>query len=184
MKVSVSQAMYVLIAILVMYLIYRRNQFRFDVENYVKRPASIDDILKMSENGLIKLYPYDLNYPRKYIFEKDGNYFKIKGEFPGTKKKYYFSVKDGNTFHLTSTAKPVGDVRWRLVGSVTGNDGYYSIASGDTETYLYLDITYGDGGVVDLSKEETVKGIDNPLSVNFTFTNPNDKATIAPIVKT
>ena len=92
MKANPAQALYVLIAVVIMYLIYRRTHM--DLENYVKRPASIDDVLKMSENGLVKVYPYDLKYPRKYILEKDGEYFRIKGEFPGTKKKYYFSVKD------------------------------------------------------------------------------------------
>jgi len=181
MKINPAQAIYVLIAVTVMYLIYRRNTI--DIENYVKKPASIDDVLKLSDNGLIKMYPYDLKYPRKYIFEKDGDYFRIKGEFPGTKKKYYFSVKDGDVFHMTSTAKPVGEINWRLVESITNHKGYYSIASKDTETYLFLDITFGDGGVVNLSNKEEVQGIDNPASVNFTFTNPKDKATIEPVVK-
>lgn len=181
MKTDPARVMYVLIAIMVMYLIYKRTNI--SVENYIKRPASIDDVLKLSDDGLIKLYPYDLKYPRKYIFEKDGEYFRIKGEFPGTKKKYYFSVKDGDVFHLTSTAKPVGEIKWRLVSSITGHDGYYSIASKDTETFLFLDITFGDGGVVNLSNKEEVQGIDNPASVNFTFTNPKVKATIAPVVK-
>lgn len=181
MKANPAQALYVLIAVVIMYLIYRRTQM--DLENYVKRPASIDDVLKMSENGLVKVYPYDLKYPRKYILEKDGEYFRIKGEFPGTKKKYYFSVKDGDTFHMTSTAKPVGEIKWRLVSSITNHDGYYSIASADTETYLFLDITYGNAGVVNLANKEEVQGIDNPASVNFTFTKPSERATIKPVVK-
>ena len=181
MKASPAQALYVLIAIVIMYLIFRRTQM--DLENYIKRPASIDDVLKLSENGLIKFYPYDLKYPRKYILEKDGEYFRIKGEFMGTKKKYYFSVKDGNTLHLTSTAKPVGEIKWRLVSSITNHDGYYSIASKDTETYLFLDITLNDTGVVDLSNNEELKGVENPASFNFTFTKPSERATIKPVIK-
>jgi hypothetical protein len=181
MKASPAQALYVLIAIVIMYLIFRRTQM--DLENYIKRPASIDDVLKLSENGLIKFYPYDLKYPRKYIFEKDGEYFRIKGEFMGTKKKYYFSVKDGNTLHLTSTAKPVGEIKWRLVSSITNHDGYYSIASKDTETYLFLDVSFNNTGVVDLSNNEELKGVENPASFNFTFTKPSERVTIKPVIK-
>lgn len=179
MKANPAQALYVLIAIVIMYLIYRRTQI--DLENYTKRPASIDDVLKLSENGLIKFYPYDLKYPRKYIFEKDGEYFRIKGEFPGTKKKYYLSLKQGILLHLTSTAKPVGEIKWRLVSSITGHDGYYSIASKDTETYLFLDINVNDTGVVDLLDNEELKDVENPMAFNFTFTNPSEKATVEPI---
>lgn len=181
MKANPTQALYVLIAIVIMYLIYRRT--RLDLENYTKRPASIDDVLKLSENGLIKFYPYDLKYPRKYIFEKDGEYFRIKGEFAGTKKKYYFALKDGNTLHVTSTAKPVGEIKWRLVSSITNHDGYYSIASKDTETYLFMDIALNDAGVVDLSNNEEIKGVENPAALNFTFTKPSERATIKPVIK-
>jgi hypothetical protein len=181
MKAFPIQAVYVLIAIAVMYLIYRRK--RVTLEGYVKRPASIDEVLKLSENGLVKMYPYDLKYPRKYTFEKDGEYFRIKGKFMGMNESYYFSVKDGDVFHMTSTEKPEGEIKWRLVSSITNHDGYYSIASKDSETYLFLDITFGDGGVVNLANKEEVQGIDNPASVNFTFTRPSEKATIAPVVK-
>ena len=181
MKVNPIQMIYLLITIVFVYLVYNRTHGT-KFENYVKSPASIDDVLKLSDNGLIKLYPYDLKYPRKYIFEKDGEYFRIKGEFPGTKKKYYFSVKDDDIFHLTSTEKPIGEIKWRLVSSITGNEGYYSIASNDTEVYLYLDITNNDAGVINLLNKEDVQDIDTTASVNFTFTPPTGKVTIAPIV--
>jgi hypothetical protein len=163
-------------------MIYRYTRSPFDIENYVKSPASIDDVLKISDKGVVKFYPFDLQYPRKYTFEKDGAFFRIVADLPGADKKVYFATTDdGKDFLMTPKDDPEGEIKWRLVQSITGNKGYYSIASADTETYLYLDIIAGEAGVVDLADEDEVRGIKTPMSVNFTFTNPKDKATVQPI---
>lgn len=174
--------LYVVVALFFIYMIYRRTRSSFDVENYVKSPASIDDVMKISDNGVVKFYPFDLQYPRKYTFEKDGAFFRIVGDLPGADQKVYFAVSDdGKDFLMTPKDEPEGEIKWRLVQSITGNKGYYSIASADTETYLYLDIAGGEAGVIDLTDKESVSGIKTPMSVNFTFVNPKDKAKVQPI---
>lgn len=171
---------YALLVAIVLYLLFRKKSF--DYENYAKEPASLDDLFKMSDNGLIKMYPFDHQSPRKYTLERDGKkYFRIRGEFPGENKGYYLAVKDKVIFHMTSTEKPHGEIRWRLMESITENDGYYSIASGDSETYLYINVSAGEAGVINLKNKADAKSLSTMNSLNFAFTKPDEKISIPPI---
>lgn len=174
----------ILLAILVVAVILYmwRRQSGFDLENYTKEPASLDKLFKMSSNGLVKMYPFDHQSPRKYTLEREGDkFFKIRGEFPGENKSYYLAVKDKVIFHMTSTAKPQGETRWRLMESITDDDGYYSIASGDSEVYLYINISAGEAGVINLKNKEDAKSLSTMKALNFAFTNPDEKISIPPI---
>lgn len=179
-----EQHLLLVIVLLILLLIITRRK-RFDTESYVKQPADLDDIMKLvDDKGRIRFYPYDHSTPRNYFLERNGDTVRFKGQFLGVnKKKYYVAVKDGTTPHITSTAKPVGNVDFRIMKSITESaDGYYSIkvADNDSNVYMFLDPVSNEGGFIDLKDDEALKGLRNPIALNFHFSTPGKSGASVP----
>jgi hypothetical protein len=181
--ISEQQLLLVIILVILLLVITRRR--KFSAENYLKQPANLDDIMKLvDDKGRIRFYPYDHSTPRNYILERNGDTVRFKGQFLGVnKKKYYISVKDNTTPHITSTKKPVGNVDFKIMKSITDSaDGYYSIkvADNDSQVYMFLDPLTNEGGFIDLKDNEMLKGINNPIALNFHFATPGKSGASVP----
>ena len=145
----------------VYFAVYRRR------ERYVQ-----EDVDPAEVKGMTKVTFYD-NKDTKYYDDivVDGKYISFKGKNEnGT--DYYLTIKDGEITN-TNIIKPQGDYKFRLVKSLTGDDGYYSIAVADSQKYIMIDMTNNDAGVVDLTGVEDLSSkVTEPKSFNYRFSKP------------
>jgi hypothetical protein len=126
--------------------VYRRR------ERYVRENIDPKEV-----EGNVVMSSYDDKEKGKFEIIVDGRYILLKGKTESG-RDYYSTIKDGIDISETNVIKPQGEYKFRLTKSVNGDDGYYSLAVGDSERYMMIDITNKDVGVLNL------EGIDNPSS--------------------
>ena len=121
-------------------------------EGYVQENVDPNEV-----KGNVVMTSYDGKNEGKFEIVVDDKYILLKGK---TKNglEYYSSIKDGIEISETNTLKPQGEYKFRLTKSITGDDGFYSLAISDSERYVMIDATNKDAGVLNLS------GVEDPSS--------------------
>lgn len=140
------------------FVVYRRR------ECYTQETVDPNEV-----KGNVTMTSYDDKYTDKYEVVVDGKYIMLKGK-TSSGKYYYSTVNDGVEISETTIIKPRGEYKFRLMKSITGDEGFYSLAMGDSERYLMIDATNVDAGVIDLKGvDDLSKKVKDPRSFNFKF---------------
>ena len=109
--------------------------------------------LKTDDDELNETFRLEIMKER-YMFtrpidKETGDFIKVEGNYP--------------TEHL-----------FRIVNSITGHKGYYSLRIGKTNRYLFLDPLVNEGGIIDLGDKRDYKEIEQSKSINFQFGTPGE----------
>lgn len=145
----------VALAIGLYFVVYRRR------EGYTQETVDPNEV-----KGNVTMTSYDDKYTDKYEVVVDGKYLMLKGK---NEKgiEFYVTFKDDEITN-TNTIKPQGEYKFRLMKSITGDEGFYSLAMGDSERYLMIDATNVDAGVIDLKGvDDLSKKVKDPKAFNF-----------------
>lgn len=134
---------------------------------YGRREGYTQETVDPNEvKGNVTMTSYDDKETKKFEVVVDGKYLMLKGK---NEKgiEFYVTFKDDEITN-TNTIKPQGEYKFRLMKSITGDEGFYSLAMGDSERYLMIDATNVDAGVIDLKGvDDLSKKVKDPKAFNF-----------------
>jgi hypothetical protein len=137
--------------------VYRRR------EGYTQEDVDPNEI-----RGNVAMTSYDDKETKKFEVVIDGKYFMLKGK--NEKGAEFYVTLKNNEITNTNTIKPQGEYKFRLVKSLNGDAGYYSLAMGDSKRYFMIDMTNFDAGVIDLNGvDDLSKKVKDPRAFNFKF---------------
>ena len=181
-----------LLAFLVLIVTYYLT-VRHPFERYTVQDANVDEILKLAdEEGEVIMYTYLAGQGRPYVIKKEKDGFvslygsmAAKTEDEEINEKYRLEIMKERYMFTRPIDKETGDFikvegnhptehLFRIVNSITGHKGYYSIRVGKTDRYLFIDPLVGEGGIIDLGDKRDYKEIAQPKSINFQFGTPGE----------
>lgn len=181
-----------LVAFLVLLVTYYLT-VRHPFERYTVQDANVDEILKLAdEDGEVIMYTYLAGQGRPYKIkkEKDG-FVSLYGSISAKtdddelnetfrleimKERYMFTRpidKETGDFIKVEGNYPTEHL-FRIVNSITGHKGYYSLRIGKTNRYFFLDPLVNEGGIIDLGDKRDYKEIEQSKSINFQFGTPGE----------
>jgi len=148
------------------YAIFRRR------ESYASNTVDPNEIRALgNDKGVVNMSSYDNKETEPYEVVVDGKYMMLKGV--SDKGKDFYVAFDNETITVTNTIKPKGEYKFRPTKALNGDDGYYSLALGDSDRFLMLDFVNLDAGVIDLENvDDLSKKVNQPKAFNFRFTKP------------
>lgn len=139
------------------FVVYRRR------EGYTQENADPNEI-----KGNVEMTSYDDKETKKFEVVVDGKYLMLKGK--NDKGVDFYVTFKNDEITNTNTVKPQGEYKFRLMKSLNGDEGYHSLAMGDSERYFMIDMTNTDAGVIDLKGvDDLSKKVKEPRSFNFKF---------------
>ena len=144
------------LAIGLYFVVYRRR------EGYTQETVDPNEV-----KGNVTMTSYDGKEEGTFEIIVDDKYIILKGK-SSTGKDYYSAVKDGIEISETNIIKPQGEYKFRLMKSITGDDGFYSLAVGDSERYMLVDVSNTNVGIFNLSGVDDLSTlVDEPKAFNF-----------------
>ena len=181
-----------LLAFLVLIVTYYLT-VRHPFERYTIQDANVDEILKLAdEEGEVMMYTYLAGQGRPYIIKKEQDGFvslygsiSANTEDEEINEQYRLEIMKERYMFTRPIDKETGDFikvegnhptehLFRIVNSITGHKGYYSIRVGKTNRYLFIDPLVGEGGIIDLGDKRDYREIAQPKSINFQFGTPGE----------